>query len=282
MIERGIAGQVQISGRERQLAAHHPILTTMTSDRVRSSRRFSWLSASLLPVAAWCLFPLEQLHGQGSPTVDPVIVVTGTGEVRLTPDRAAVTLSVETRRPTASAAGSENARVTKGVLDAVRGAGIPAEDLTTSGYSVMPDQVYDNATRTTRIAGYVVRNTVRARIAKLEQIGAVLDAALSKGANGAYDLEFSSSSEGEARREAVRRAVETARAEAEAIARAAGGTLGQMLEATTAEPQGPVVPMFARARMAADAEAGTPIVAGSQTVSARVVVRWRFIASGGR
>lgn len=225
-------------------------------------------------------FPVAAVSAQGS-APDAVIVVTGTGEVRLSPDRAALSLSVETRRPTAAASGAENARITRAVLDAVRGAGIPAEDVSTSDYSVMPEQVYDNATRNTRVTGYVVRNTVRVRIVKVELIGAVLDAALTKGANGAYDLQFTSSNEADARREAIRRAVEASRGEAEVIARAAGGSLGQLLEATTADVQGPpLMPRMARQMAMADAASPTPIEAGTQSLTARVTVRWRYVPSG--
>jgi hypothetical protein len=206
------------------------------------------------------------------------ISVSGTGESRVTPDRAFVTIGVETRRPTAAQAGTENARQTRNVIDAVRGAGIAADDISTTDYSVTPDYQYDQPSRSTRVTGYIVRNAVRVRVLKLDQTGAVLDAALSKGANTIHGVELVASTLPSARREALANAVEQAKADAEVMARAAGGTLGPLLEMSSGET---VVPVFEKAMMvrsmAAAADAATPIAGGQQTVQARVSARWRFI-----
>jgi len=70
-------------------------------------------------------------------------------------------------------------------------------------------------------------------------------------------------------------AVANARADAEALARAAGGSLGALIEMTTGEPQVRPVEM-AMARVAAAAPR-TPIEAGQQTVEATVTARWLFV-----
>lgn len=207
------------------------------------------------------------------------ITVAGTGEVRVTPDRAFVSIGVETRRQTAAQAGAENARQTRNVIDAIRGAGIAAEEISTSDYAVMADYQYDQPSRTTRVAGYVVRNTVRVRVVKLESMGSVLDAALSKGANTIHSVELVASTLPSARREALANAVEQAKADADVMARAAGGTLGPLLELSSTETAVPIFEkaMVMRGMAASAADAATPIAGGQQTVQARVSARWRFI-----
>jgi len=71
-------------------------------------------------------------------------------------------------------------------------------------------------------------------------------------------------------------AVGNARADAEALARAAGGSLGQLLELSTNEF--PIRPMqeMAMGRVAM-AQAKTPIEAGQQTVMATVSTKWVFV-----
>jgi uncharacterized protein YggE len=242
--------------------------------------RVGHAALSALAVVALSLGASRPAHAQSatSPVMEtPQIAVVGTGEVRVTPDRALVVIGVETRRSTAAQAGSDNARQTRAVIDAIRAAGVATDDIATAEYSVMPDQQYDQPTRSTRIAGYIVRNTVRIRVMKLETMGAVLDAALARGANTIQSIELTSSTLPAARREALANAVEQAKADAEVMARAAGGSLGPLLEMSV---QDVGTPMFEKAMvrsMAVAADAGTPIAGGQQTVQARVSARWRFL-----
>src|SRR5688572_30739807 len=74
-----------------------------------------------------------------TPPPVPQIVTNGEGEAQVTPDRARVHIAVETRGSTAGAAASENARIQRAVIDRLRAMGIPADRLTTMGYSVQPE-----------------------------------------------------------------------------------------------------------------------------------------------
>jgi uncharacterized protein len=212
------------------------------------------------------------------PQEAPIIAVSGVGEVSVTPDKATIVLGVETRRPTAAQATAENSRTTRAVLDAVRAAGVAAEDVGTADFSVNPDIQYEPPRGTSRVVGYVVRNTVRIRVQKLENTGAVLDAALSKGSNTVQAVEFVASSLPVARREALANAVEQAKGDAEVMARAAGGTLGPLVEVSAQDFVRPApYAMQVMGAMAKSAEAAPPISGGQQTVTARVSARWRFV-----
>jgi uncharacterized protein YggE len=209
----------------------------------------------------------------------PEVAVSASGEAEVTPDRARVMLGVQTQAATAAEAASRNATQQTAVINAVKALGIPAERITTSGYNVYPEQSYDQATRRTRITGYNVQNTVVVDVWKIDQVSAVLDAALSKGANVVSSLSFYSSQNEAARRRALQNAVARARADAEAMAQAAGGQLGGVIELSSGYSESPPPrPMFeARAKaMAADA---TPISEGTQTITATVNVRWAFVAN---
>lgn len=244
-------------------------LWSVTARTLAASAVALTLAPTLSPARAQVATPI--------PTETPQINVVGTGEVRVTPDRALIVIGVETRRTTAAQAGSDNARQTRAVIDAIRAAGVTADDITTAEYSVMPEQQYDQPSRSTRITGYIVRNTVRIRVLKLENTGAVLDAALARGANTVQAIELTSSTLPAARREALANAVEQAKADAEVMARAAGGTLGPLLEVSVQDWGGPMVEKTMIRTMAVAADAGTPIAGGQQTLQARVSARWRFI-----
>ena len=228
------------------------------------------------------------LAAQQQPTTPPVpqIVTNGEGEAQVTPNRARVHIAVETRGPNAGAAAAENARVQRAVIDRLRALGIPAERLTTIGYSVQPE--YSQRDRQgapieqPRVIGYVARNTVRADVHNIAQVGPVIDASLAAGANRLGGLDMYSSREDDVRREALANAVRAARTDAEAMATAAGGRLGPLLELTSGGFFRPPPPYAAgMARGMEVQQADTPIAVGEQTLRANVMARWQFIPSGG-
>lgn len=207
------------------------------------------------------------------------IATSGSGEAKVTPDRAAVMINVQTRAATAAAAASENARRTTAVLDALGKLGLPKSQLSTEGYTVYPETRYDQNGQAPRVTGYVVTNTVRAETHRPEQAGAVVDAALGAGANMINGLSFYASSIDAPRREAIASAVASARADAEAMAGAAGGSLGALVELSTQGPTVPPRPMYDMSAMVRKAEAAvpTPVNPGEQTINVYVSARWQFV-----
>jgi len=212
----------------------------------------------------------QETTAQSAP---PQIVVSATGEVRVQPDRATIMVSVETRAPAAAAAGAENAKRLKAVTDALRAKAGSGDVLSTAGYSVTSDDRYDAGQRKT--VGYIARNTVVLETQSIERVGSFIDVALSSGANLISGLRFWSSTIDRARREALAIAVATARADAESMAKAAGGSLGTLLELQASSSNGPVV----MEAMAMRAAAETPITPSQQTVSASITGRWAYLTS---
>jgi len=218
----------------------------------------------------------QAMSSQATAASGPIIVTTGTGEARVTPDRATVMVGVQSRATTAAVAGSDNARKQRAILDTLRALGLTSEQLSTVNYNVVPDMQYPpNGQGTPRVTGYTVTNNVRADVRRLDDVARVIDAALAKGANEISSLEFYSSKSDSARRAALATAVANARQDAEALARAAGGSLGQVIEMSTGEL--PVRPLSISLRSEMVAAAKTPIEPGQQTISATVTVRWAFV-----
>jgi len=214
-----------------------------------------------------------QVTGTGV-TSPPAIVTSASGEAKLTPDRASIYIGVQTRAASASAAARENAQRQRAVIDAIVALGISREQISTENYSVAPEMRFDQNTQKSTVTGYVVSNVVRVELQRVEQVAPVLDAALAKGANQINSLDFFASNSDAARRQALAAAISTARSDAEAMARAAGGTLGPLLELGTADtgPR-PVFKAMAGGAMASQ----TPIEPGEQTLRVSVTGRWQFI-----
>jgi uncharacterized protein YggE len=192
------------------------------------------------------------------------LTVTGLGSVRTVPDRASFSFGVETQAATARAALTQNAAEAKKLLDALRAAGIAAADLQTSQVSLNPR----TDERGTGIVGYSAITTVTATLRDLSRAGAVVDAAVDAGANTVSGPSLTRGDTDAQYRQALRLAYADAKAKAEALATAAGKTLGAVT--AIVESSSGSVP-YAVAKDAA-ASTAVEIAPGTQSVDAVVTV----------
>jgi uncharacterized protein YggE len=215
-------------------------------------------------------------------TTPPQIAVSGVGETRVTPDRAIINIGVYSRATTAAAAARENARKQQAIIDTVRALGVPREQISTTQFNVHPEMRHIPQSGRSEITGYAVNNTVRIEIRQLDQVAVVIDAALSKGANQINSLDFFVFNADEPRRRALTQAIERARLDADAMARAAGGSLGPLLELSTVYTAVPIPrrDMALALRGQAQADVATPIEPGEEVIRAAVTARWQFVPGG--
>lgn len=235
-------------------------------------------------LGALCFASVLQAQDPNRPAMPPVpqIVTSAQGEARATPDRATVMIGVQTRATTAAAASAENSRKQRAVIDAIRAKGIPQSQIATSSFNVIPETRYDREGQAApRTISYLVSNVVTVDVRRIDLVGPVIDAALAAGANQINSLTFAVSAADSVRRVALASAVIKARADADAIARAAGGSLGQLLELTATDMYSPPTPrpMFAMAKAVGDEASQVPVEAGEEVIRASVLARWQFLAS---
>ena len=230
-----------------------------------------YLSVALLSIAG--VTARAQTPGRSEPA-QPQITTSGRGEARITPDRATVLVTIETRGGSAAEATAANNTTTAATIRAVKGATSAGDVVTTESFAVSRD--YDNKGHPTN---FVARNSIRSQLQNIAEVGQVIDAALSAGATQIMPVEFTGSRTPDARREAVRAAVVQARLDAESMAEAAGGTLGKLLMLTSS-----VIPtrtsyemVFATGGLARESAPPPPMLPNDLTVSAIVNGSWEFI-----
>jgi uncharacterized protein YggE len=231
-------------------------------------------------VGCWSLAAeAQQPTGPTPSPATPQIVVSGSGETRVTPDRAIINIGVYSRAATAAAAARENARKQAAIIDTLKSLGFGNDQISTVNYHVSPEMRHEPRTGRSEVVAYTVSNTVRVDVRRLDQIGTAIDASLAKGANQIHGLDFYVFNADEARRRALTQAIERARLDAEAMARAAGGSLGTLLEMSTGFTPIPIMRQeMAMARTAmAQADVATPIQPGEEMLRAIVTTRWQFI-----
>ena len=210
------------------------------------------------------------------------IITTATEEVELAPDRAMLTFSVETRAKTAGAAGAENARIQSAVLDTLRRLGIGSAQLRTLGFSLNPEYQYPRDGTKPLLIGYQAQNSIQVEVRTLTAVGTIIDAGLAKGATNVGSLRFFASSNELAFRDALRRAVTRARADAETIAESAGGIISGVIEIRvlpSPSGRGELEVAGGMAMRSAQAmDVATPVEGGVLKVSVSIEAKFGFVS----
>lgn len=198
--------------------------------------------------------------------------VTGKGEIRIKPDTAYLTLSVETSAKKASDAVRENAERMKSVLDRLKSQIGKDDKITTTGYQLSPIYEYNESTRRSELTGYRASNRIVVETRNLDALGRLIDSATEVGANRIEGLSFGTSKREEYRRQALVKAVEDAKATAEIVANASGVKMVRILKISPSyDVPPPLYREFAITTKAVQAEAApTPIEPGELTVGANV------------
>lgn len=194
------------------------------------------------------------------------LTVNASGSIYAAPDQATVQLGVSSQASTAAEALKQNNTDTAAVIDAIKKLGVDAKDISTSNFNVYP--TYD--TSGTRINGYQVNNSVTVLIRDISASGTLLDQVVTAGANNISGLSFGIADASQYQADARQKAIEAARAKAEAMAQAAGVTLGDIISINESLNYQPEMP-FARG-MVADAAMTVPVETGQQEVSVSVTL----------
>jgi uncharacterized protein len=229
----------------------------------------------VLSAAAVAAAPLRGQVPVQSVEEPRVLQLSARATVQRVPDRAVVQLAVETEAETARAATARNAETMQRVLAALRGLGVPEHRIQTTRIELQPR--YDRPRdRAPVIVGYQAANQVVVRLDDIDLVGRAVDAAVQAGANRVTGIQFEISDPDAAYREALRLAIQRARAEAETAADALGESLGPPLRVQTGAMQLPPSPVRAMARMELDIAEATPVQPGELEVHATVHITYRL------
>ena len=216
-----------------------------------------------------------------------LIHVSGSGIVKTTPDRCEISFSVVTKNPDVKAAQKENARKMDTVMtvlkDPSKGNLTPAE-VGTSSYSISEVYSPDDALKAKfgeNVVIYEVSNTITIETGRIDEVGDLIDMAVTNGANGVSSLQFtlSKGKTVEFRNQALKIAVEKAKADAEAVTSALGQQVGMVHEVTVDDTYSPPVYYNQDMRGASYAAAApsTPIQPGSIDVTAKVSIAYEIL-----
>lgn len=212
----------------------------------------------------------------------PEVSASGSGEVMTPPDLVHVSFTVVTRGASAAEAGKRNVAQMTPLLAAIKRQGIADSAIKTVGYSVSRDADQDWTPggvrpRAENEVRYTARNAVSVTLRDLNRLGAIIDTALATGASEVENINWASSAERTHRLSALGLAVQSARAEAEAMAKAAGGSLGDLIELSEGEQYQVRFAGAAMMRLSQVVVTGTSMSPRDITIAANVRIRWAFV-----
>lgn len=242
-------------------------------------RKLSILTLLVVLCGAWLLSACAggQAFAQTPPTAASetqprTLSVTGSGKSYLVPDIAYIYIGVHTENAEASKAVAENTSRSQKVTEALKKFNIADRDIQTTNFSIYPQQQFDPQGKVTGVL-YVVDNTVYVALRDLTKIGDLLDAVVNAGANTISGISFDVEDKTTALAEARAAAVEDAQKQAEELAKAAGVTLGEIMNISTFAST--PYPMYeGRGGMGAAMEAAVPIAPGQTVLQVNVSITY--------
>jgi uncharacterized protein YggE len=219
------------------------------------------------PIAAAFLFAAIAAAQQPAGT-HHTVTASGEATIPAKPDRAQISLGVETNASTAQAAATKNAAKATKLFDAIRQVIGKSGSIATSQYALAPVYSYKEG-KAPELTGYKANNTVVVKTSDLELVPKILDTATQTGANHVAGISFTLHNDDAVRAQALAQAAQQARANAEAIAK---GLHLHVVRILRAESGGggvhPVREFVANKMMAAP----TPVEPATVEVSATVTV----------
>lgn len=196
------------------------------------------------------------------------VTVIGHAVAKQAPDTAMIQVGVVSRAKTAKEAREQNAQAMDRLRNGLQRAGVAAGDISTSHYSLNPVYDYGTDGREPRITGFQVEQMLEVKTKQVDQVGALIDAAVAAGANRVQGVQFGLSDPTALRNRLFDNAVQDARQKAERLASAAGLQVTRVLEIE--EQFESRLPVFTRVQAEA-VVADTVITPGDQEVSVSVL-----------
>ena len=195
------------------------------------------------------------------------ITINGEGEAFAVPDIARISFSVEAKAPAVKDAQTEVSKKIDASLDFLKKAGIAEKDIKTESYDTNPEYVYDNQicikdycppTKSPRITGYHVSQTISVKVRDTEKTGAILQGLGDIGVGTIVGPDFSVDEPDTIQADARAKAIADAKSKAQTLAEQLGVRIGRII--SFQESNGGNYPMYyAKDAMASSAgRAPTP------------------------
>lgn len=154
----------------------------------------------------------------------PLINVSGEGKIKVTPDQASITISVESKGTKAEDVKKENDSKIDAVLKFIKKMNIAKEDFQTQRVALYPNYDYEKKKH-----NYMANQTVVILLKDLSKYDALMDGLVETGINRIDNVEFKSSKMTSLQSDARKLAIKDAKAKAEDFVSVLGQKVGKAM-----------------------------------------------------
>ncbi len=196
----------------------------------------------------------------------PNLHLSAYGEVKAAPDRAAISVGVQTLAPTAAQAMAQNRERMAKVMAMLMKQGLAARDIQTSSIDLNAQYSYVQ-NEPPKLTGYQASNAVTIMVNDLPRLGPVLDAVVEAGVNQVNGISFGFKNAQGLEDAARLAAVKALKAKADLYAGATGNRSVRLVSLSEGggSPEPRPIALMAMAKMGADG-GSTPVSGGELTV----------------
>ncbi len=201
----------------------------------------------------------------------PMINVSGEGKVKVAPDQALISISIETKGTKADDVKRENDKKMDGILKFIKKSNIVTEDYQTQRISLNPNYDYEK-----KKYSYIATQTVQILLKDLSKYDTLMEGLVNEGINRIDNVEFKSSKMKELQSDARKLAMKDAKAKAEDYVSVLGQKVGKaILISDNSQIFVPQPRMYAMKSMAMDESAPRETLAiGEIEITANVSVNF--------
>lgn len=227
----------------------------------------------LLLLGALFIIPWRLIHW-GNIAIEPsqTVIVTGTAKTEQTNQVATFNAGINEMNDNKETAVKEANQKTKSIIDAVKGFGIPTEDIKTQNLNVfqMEEMYYDGGSQKSRPGQWRVSNNIEIKLRDIEKASALTDLLTQTGATNVYGPNFALDNTDKAENLLLAQAIENAKGKAQIMAKSSNHKLGKILSVVEGSQNNPIMPMYSKfggGGGGADLEVGTNTVQKTVTVT---------------
>lgn len=201
------------------------------------------------------------------------ISVDGTSTLKVAPNKAVVSISIENTAKDAKEASTQNAVLMNKIQSAILGLSITKDKLQTTNYDLSP--VYDLNGNNRKVTGYRVANEITVSIEDINLVGTVIDTAINAGASRVNSVEFGLQDSEIYKDKVLAQAILDAKRKAQVVAQTLGKNIVNVVSVNTGntyiETRSLNNAMYMKADSAA-MDTSSPIQSGDINVKANVSV----------
>jgi uncharacterized protein YggE len=154
----------------------------------------------------------------------PTINVSGEGKVKVAPDQALISVSIETKGTKAEDVKRENDKKMDAILKFIKKSNIAKEDFQTQRVSLNPNYDYEKKKH-----NYIATQSVQILLKDLSQYDVLMEGLVDEGINRIDNVEFKSSKMKELQSDARKLAIKEAKAKAEDFVSVLGQKVGKAI-----------------------------------------------------